>query len=68
MNFEKLLDQQREAFAHSWDHEKREVLRVGWDVAMKESAETAEKTKSPKFTKSWNEACDEIAKEIRKAK
>ena len=41
---------------------------AAWNASKEESAKTAENIKSSKFTKSWNEACDEIAKEIRRSK
>ena len=68
MSYDKWYAEQRKKYVHIWSSEKRESLKIAWDAAIKECAEKAENIKSPKFTKSWNEACDEIAKEIRKAK
>lgn len=41
MTFEDLLNDQREKYLHNWSYEKRELLRLGYNTAVKECAEIA---------------------------
>ena len=61
----KWLDWDDKAAESQWIYD---LIVQALEQECKKCAEIAKNIKSPKFTKSWNEACDEIAKEIRRSK